>query len=146
MRIDSFSYSAGPQFGVKMAKKIYFDGLNLALRKGDRYHDLHEGIGSDHTRHWISDWNTYYDQRAPARDAQMREIDFFDHPNNYHSSRLSRRLAYVADHIKYKFAARQVRLDLQGIVVTSTQDERLVPADHYFCPVTYLVTPIFVSR
>lgn len=116
-----------------MKKRIFFDGLNLALPRGT-------GIAT-YTRvltqltHELGYENgvLYSSRRKPSDDPLLREIAFFDErreikPMHWYFEGWQ----YIFDHINCMGTARPVQMDLGGVVVARQFERRLPDTDYRF--------------
>jgi len=113
-----------------MARRIFFDGLNLALERGTGIatysriltqvaHSLGHEVGV-----------VYSSPHALAKDARLRDAAFFDARQPKRIAGFRCHLAYVADHFRCYSAIRPAAVNLDGMVVADRFRDRL-PAQDY---------------
>jgi glycosyltransferase involved in cell wall biosynthesis len=115
-----------------MSRRIYFDGLNLALERGT-------GIAT-YTRmlaHIVRDLGheigvVYSSAQRPSKNLVMREISFFDTGEAAPAALPKQVWNIVCDQLRSPFGVQPSALNLTGTVITDQFQGRLPLHDHLF--------------
>ncbi len=115
-----------------MSRRIFFDGLNLALEHGTgiaTYTRMLAGLvhGMGHEVGLV-----YSAPRAPAKDPLLREIDLADPREARRISKTRRRWNEAADQLRCALGLRPAAVDLTGAVVAGGFCTDLPVHDHLF--------------
>jgi glycosyltransferase involved in cell wall biosynthesis len=115
-----------------MSRRIYFDGLNLALERGTgiaTYTRMLAQIVRD-LGHEIG--VVYSSPQRPAKNLVMREISFFDTGEAAPVALPKQVWDVVCDQLRSPFGVRPSALNLTGTVITDQFQGRLPLHDHLF--------------
>ncbi len=113
-----------------MSRRIFFDGLNLALARGTGIATYTRMLASLVREGGDEVGVVYSSPRRPDKNPLLREIDFLEPREHFHISRQRKRWNDVVDQLHCLSGVAPTRLNLTGAVVAE-QFRHQIPAHDY---------------